>query len=80
MTGETPEVRSDKREPKMAAMSAMAAMADMVAMAAMPAIAAMAAMTAMAASICIQILKRKAMYIGRNAQNLKKWPRTYILL
>ena len=77
MTGETPEVHCDKREPKMAAMSAMAAMAEMVAMAAMPA---MAAMTAMAASICIQILKRKAMYIGRNAQNLKKWPRTYILL
>ena len=50
----------------MAAMSAMAAMAEMVAMAAR------AAMTAMAASICIQILKRKAMYIGRNAQNLKK--------
>ena len=57
MTGESPEVRSDKMEPKMAAM---AAMAEMV------------AMTAMAASICIQILKRKAMYIGRNAQNLKK--------
>ena len=55
MTGETPEVRSDKRKPKMAAKAAMASMA------------------AMAASIYIQISKRKSMYIGRNAQNLKKW-------
>ena len=46
MTGETPEVRSDKRKPKVAAM---------------------------AASICIQISKRKTMYIGRNAPNIKKW-------
>ena len=30
-------------------------------------------MAAMAASICIQISKRKSMYIGSNAQNLKKW-------
>ena len=29
-------------------------------------------------SICIQFLKRKTKYIGRNARNLKKWlPRTY---
>ena len=47
MTGETPEVRSDKRKPKMAAM------------------------VEIAASICIQISKRKTMYIGRNAQNQK---------
>ena len=36
MTGETPEVRSDKREPKMAA-AAMAAMGAAVAMAAIAA-------------------------------------------
>ena len=62
MTGETPEVRSDKRKPKMVAMAAMAAIA------------------AMAATSCIQMPKRKSMYIGRNAQNLKKWLllRTYI--
>ena len=48
MTGETPEVRSDKRKQKMEAMAAIAA------------------------SICIQISKRLTMYIGRNAQNLKK--------
>ena len=59
----------------MAALAEMAEMAEMAAtaaMAAMAIIAAMAAMAAMAASICIQISKRKTMYIGRNAQNLKK--------
>ena len=71
MTGETPEVRSDKRKPKLAAMAAMAAVA---------AVAAMAAMAAMAASICIQISKRKSMYIGRNAQKLKKWLQTLYIL
>ena len=30
-------------------------------------------MAAMAASICIQISKRKYMYIGSNAQNTEKW-------
>ena len=45
MTGETPEVRSDKRKSKMAAM---AALAIIEAMAAMAELAAMAAMTAMA--------------------------------
>ena len=42
MTGETPEVHSDKRKPKMAAMEAMAAMAPMAAMEAMAAMPAMA--------------------------------------
>ena len=37
----------------------------------------MTAMAAMALSICIQISKIKTMYIGINAQNLKKWLRTY---
>ena len=63
MTGETLEICSDKRKPKMAAMATMAA------------IAAMTAMAAMVAAICIQISKRKTVYIGRNAQNLKKLAR-----
>ena len=64
MTGETPEICSDNRKPKMAAMATMAAIAAMTAMVA-----------AMVAAICIQISKRKSMYIGRNAQDLKKWVR-----
>ena len=50
MTGETLEVRSDKRNPKMEAMAAMAAMAAMTAMVAMAAMAAMAALAAISNS------------------------------
>ena len=58
MTGETPEVRSDKRKPKMAAMAAMGAMAAIV---------------AIAAPSAFKFQKEKLyIYIGRNAQNLKK--------
>ena len=45
----------------------------------MEAMVAMAARAAIAA-ICIQISQRKAIYIGRNAQNLKMWPQTKIIL
>ena len=61
----------------MGAMAAFATMAVMEVMAEMAAMAAMTVMAAMALSICIQISKIETMYIGINAQNLKKWLRTY---
>ena len=58
----------------MAAIAAMEAMAALAAIAAIAAMAVMAAMAAMAASICIQISKRKTMYIlAEMLQISKSW-------
>ena len=64
MTGETPEVRSDKRKPR----EKKGRKRERREKNREKDVQGQLLLT------CIQFSKRKTKYIGRNAQNLKKWP------